>query len=293
MLRTCRSTTGIACILFLSGCATTPSPSKPSYLDDPATDMKAGFVSLYNGRNLDGWHVHTRGTDSELPAKVFVPVADGVIHVMKDIPDKAGVDAPLEGWVSHGVLITDRDDLKRYIIKFQYKWGKKIMNNFNDWQYDAGAFYHVQPEQKIWPRSIEYQVRYNHLTNTNHTGDVWNIARSKTPMTVYVGDNGSFVAPTAGGKPAQSVSGGTAALAGAFYNGLNDQWNQAELIVMGDRYAIHKLNGVVVNYIENLQLGSGAFALQGETAEVFYRNIMIKTFDRDVPAETFLRSAER
>jgi hypothetical protein len=293
MRRKFRQASAMALILFLSGCATTPVTSAPSYLDDPAADIKEGFVQLYNGRNLDGWHIHMRGTDPDLPAKVFVPAADGIIHVMKDIPDRAAVDAPLEGWVSHGVLITNRDDLKRYIVKFQYKWGKKIMNNFNDWQYDAGAFYHVQSEKKIWPTSIEYQVRYNHLTNTNHTGDMWNIARSKTPITVFLGESGTYVSPDFGGKPAQSLSGGTAALAGAFYNGLNDEWNQAEIIVMGDRYAIHKLNGTIVNYYENLQLGSGAFALQGETAEVFYRNILIKTFDRDIPAESFLAAPKR
>lgn len=73
------------------------------------------------------------------------------------------------------------------------------------------------------------------------------------------------------------------------YNALNDKWNQCEIIVMGDEYAIHKLNGDIVNMCTNLSHGEGNFGFQSETAEIYYRNIQLKEFAESVPVEEFLK----
>jgi hypothetical protein len=78
------------------------------------------------------------------------------------------------------------------------------------------------------------------------------------------------------------------ALKTAKHNALNDKWNQCEIIVMGNKYTIHKLNGEIVNLATDLNLSEGIIGLQSETAEIFYRNIMIKEFSEDMPIETFL-----
>ena len=72
------------------------------------------------------------------------------------------------------------------------------------------------------------------------------------------------------------------------FNGLNDKWNYVEIIVMGSDYAIHKLNGDVVNMATNLQPSEGVIGFQSETAEIYYRNIQIKEFDETPPMEQFL-----
>lgn len=56
---------------------------------------------------------------------------------------------------------------------------------------------------------------------------------------------------------------------------------------MGNQYAIHKLNGKIVNMATNLGLSEGIVGLQSETAEIYYRNIMIKEFDKPVSMEVF------
>jgi hypothetical protein len=71
-------------------------------------------------------------------------------------------------------------------------------------------------------------------------------------------------------------------------NTLNGEWNQCEVIVMGDQYAIHKLNGEIINMATDLDPAEGIIGLQSETAEIFYRNIEIKVFDEVIPMETFL-----
>lgn len=53
-------------------------------------------------------------------------------------------------------------------------------------------------------------------------------------------------------------------LTNAPYNRLNDKWNQCEVIVMGNKYAIHKLYGKTVN-------------------------IAIKEFDKIIPILKFIK----
>jgi len=58
---------------------------------------------------------------------------------------------------------------------------------------------------------------------------------------------------------------------------------------MGDEYAIHKLNGEVVNMVFSPKPSKGIIGFQSETAEIFYRNIQIKEFKESIPAETYLK----
>ena len=243
-------------------------------------DKNAGFTPLFNGKDFDGWYIKLRNADEATTKKVWV-AGDGVIHVFKDIPD--GFELNTGKGDTHGLMYTKKK-YSKYIFKFEYKWGKKIMNNFNQFQYDAGMYYHVY-DDAIWPKGIEYQVRYDNTKNKNHTGDYW---ASSTQFQWYSEDGITFKLPAKGGKPAPYKSGEHLALINAPHNALNDQWNQCEVIVMGNKYSIHKLNGKIVNMATHLSVGEGLIGLQSETAEIFYRNIMIKEFDDIVPMEKFL-----
>lgn len=110
-------------------------------------------------------------------------------------------------------------------------------------------------------------------------------------MQWYAGADSSFLLPSKGGKPQPIRGGEHLASAEAQFYALNDQWNQCEVIVMGDKYSIHKLNGKVVNMATDLSHSEGIIGLQSETAEIFYRNIMIKEFDKLIDAEVFLKEA--
>jgi hypothetical protein len=101
-------------------------------------------------------------------------------------------------------------------------------------------------------------------------------------------DGKTFLHPNKGGEATEVKGWMHQASATANYNALNDKWNQCEIIVMGDQYTIHKLNGDVVNIAVNLTPGEGIIGFQSETAEIFYRNIIIKEFDEIVPMKTFL-----
>jgi hypothetical protein len=241
---------------------------------------EAGFTSLFNGKDLDGWYLKLRNGDPEMARRVFV-ADDGVVHVFKGLPD--GSDLGTDVNPTHGMMYTKKS-YSRYIFRFEYKWGTKRMNNFGKYQYDAGMYYHVS-DDKIWPVGLEYQVRFDHLAGRNHTGDY---VASGVYFQWYADKDGTFLLPGEGGRLQSRKSGQHYAKKGAKVHGLDGEWNLCEVIVMGDQYSIHKLNGEIVNLATGLTAKEGIIGLQSETAEIFYRNIMIKELDKDIPIEDFL-----
>lgn len=240
---------------------------------------KEDFKPLFNGKNFDGWYLKIKSGDAELAKEVFsIDTINENVHVFKDFPDKYEFNTGENN--THGMMYTDTT-YSRYVLKFEYKWGKVRANNFNKYQYDAGVYYHVV-DDNIWPKGIEYQVRYNHFERQNHTGDFW--ANNITWFTV---DGATFTEPVRGGKPNKTKSGEHRAHMYSRYNALNGKWNKCEIIVMGNKYAIHKLNGRIVNMATNLPFSKGKIGLQSETAEIFYRNVKIKEFKKDYPKEHF------
>ncbi|MCG8700623.1 MAG: DUF1080 domain-containing protein [Bacteroidales bacterium] len=240
-----------------------------------------GFVSLFNGENFDGWYLKIRNGDSALAQKVFT-AGNGEIHVFKHLKDSFELNTGKN--YTHGLFYTNKT-YSRFIFRFEYKWGEKKMNNFDMFQYDAGMYYHVYND-KIWPKGIEYQVRYNHITDQNHTGDFW---AAGTTFQWYMGEDKRFLLPSEGGVKQPIRKGEHLANSNVPHHALDGEWNKCEVIVMGDKYAIHKLNGVIVNMATELSHSEGKIGLQSETAEVFYRNISIKEFDKDIPIEEFLK----
>ncbi|WP_165730769.1 DUF1080 domain-containing protein [Polaribacter sp. 20A6] len=241
-----------------------------------------GFKKIFNEENWDGWHLKLRNGDEEMAKEVFA-IENGKVHVFKNMPDSLNLGTGKN--TTHGLFYTNKK-YSKYILRFEYKWGSKITNNFDKWQYDAGVYYHVS-DDKVWPIGIEYQIRYNQTTNKNHTGDL--IRPSGADYDWFSTKEGkTFLAPKDGGVPEDKKDWMHLAKPTQNYNALNDQWNKCEIIVMGDAYAIHKLNGEIVNMAFNLTPGEGIIGFQSETAEVYYKNIEIKEFDKVIPLEKFI-----
>ncbi|MEP5341641.1 MAG: DUF1080 domain-containing protein [Algibacter sp.] len=266
-----------SCVLFcLSAIAQQKDIIKNSETD--------GFRNLFNGENFDGWYLKLRNGDEALAQKVF-SIEDHMIHVFNDsFPNEYKLGTGENE--THGLFYTNKK-YSKYILKFEYKWGNRIANNFERWQYDAGVYYHVI-DDKVWPTGIEYQIRYNHITSKNHTGDL--IRPKGTSYDWYSTKDGkAYLHPNQGGILDIKDSWLHLATSTTNYNAINDAWNQCEIIVMGSEYAIHKLNGEVVNMAFKLNPGAGIIGFQSETAEIYYKNIQIKEFNEIIPAEEFLK----
>lgn len=247
-------------------------------------ENKEGFTKIFNGKDLTGWYLKIRNEDQDLAKQVF-SIKDEMIHVFNDtFPDEYELNTG--GNATHG-LIYSKKTYSKYILRFEYKWGKRIANNFEKWQYDAGVYYHVR-DDRIWPMGIEYQIRYNHVTGQNHTGDF--IIPKKIHADWYGTEDGSrYLGKKDGGKIPEKRHWLLLASETQDHHALDDQWNQCEIIVMGGDYTIHKLNGKIVNVAHNMSFDSGIFGFQSETAEIFYRNIYIKEFEESVPIDVFLK----
>ena len=248
---------------------------------------KKGFVKIFNGRNFDGWHLKLRNGDDAMAKKVYA-IENGMVHVFKNMPDSLDLNTGENA--THGLFYTNKK-YSKYILRFEYKWGTKIANNFDQWQYDAGVYFHVT-DDKIWPVGIEYQIRYDHTKKKNHTGDLIRPAGANYEW-FYNDETNTYLHPEDGGKPEGLVNGKKQwmhlAAPTSNFNGDNNKWNKCEIIVMGDQYAIYKLNGEVVNMAFNLEPEEGILGFQSETAEIYYRKIKVKEFDEIIPAEKFLR----
>ncbi|MFI3330308.1 MAG: DUF1080 domain-containing protein [Rikenellaceae bacterium] len=241
------------------------------------------FKTIFNGKNFDGWYLKIRSGDDALAKRVFA-IENQEVHVYDDsFPQEYELEEPANN--THGMMYTNKK-YSRYIFRFDYKWGTKISNNFSKLQYDAGFYYHVT-DDKIWPKGIEYQIRYDHTKKQNHTGDYY-ITRSQNPTWFSDGKN-SFLLPKDGGVPTPRRRGLLIAAKSAPHSGLEGKWESCEIIVMGDKYSIHKLNGEIVNMTTELGVSEGVIGLQSETAEIYYRNVRILEFDEDVPMEVFLK----
>lgn len=244
-----------------------------------------GFVDLFNGKNWDGWYLKLRNGDEEMAKKVYA-IEDGIVHVFKDMPDS--LDLGTGENRTHGLFYTKKK-YSKYILKFEYKWGSKIANNFERWQYDAGVYYHVI-DDKIWPTGIEYQIRYDQTKSRNHTGDL--IRPEGVKYDWYFNPKGNtYLNPKDGGvieAEADKKNWLHFASPTDNHNALNDKWNVCEIIVMGNQYTIHKLNGDIINMAFNLNPGEGIIGFQSETAEIYYRNIKIKEFDEIIPMKAFI-----
>ena len=253
----------------------------------PNNASKEGFVTIFNGVNWDGWYLKIKSGDAELAKKLYA-IEDGLVHVFNnDFPNNYKLGTNEND--THGLFYTKKK-YNKYILKFEYKWGTKVANNFKDWQYDAGCYYHVV-DDKIWPTGFEYQIRYDHIKNRNHTGDL--IQGNKTKYKWFPSaDGASFLYPNLEAK-SQEVQGWMHfASTPKKINALNGKWNKCEIIVMSNQYAIHKLNGEIINIATDLSVGEGIVGLQSETAEIFYRKIQIKEFDAIIPMEKFLKRAD-
>ena len=249
---------------------------------------KDGFTTIFNGKNFDGWYLKIRADNDSLAKKVYA-IEDGMVHVFNDeFPDNHKLNTGEND--THGLFYYEKP-CSKYILRFEYKWGDKRVNNFKQWEYDAGVYYHVS-DDKVWPTGIEYQIRYDHINARNHTGDF--IRPGGAGYDWYATDvekvkDKTYLHPDEGGVLDQKKGWYHHAAPTDNFNGLNDKWNVCEIIVMGEEYAIHKLNGDIVNMAFNLKPSSGVFGFQSETAEIFYKNIEIKEFDEIVPADVFLK----
>ena len=211
-------------------------------------------IILFDGSNLNSFDtfLKTQGLNSD-PDHVF-RVEDGAIHV-------SGKEM--------GYLIT-KQPFHDFYLRAEFKWGEGTFGERAGQARDSGILFNVQGEQKVWPRSIEFQI------TEGGTGDFW-----MTDGAALTGRDGKRVIGPPGsaqkidhfGKgPSQNVTG--------FRDSIGDlekphgEWNVLELVTQGNNVKQY-VNGKLANEGTDPSPTAGKILLQSEGAEVFFRNIKL------------------
>jgi hypothetical protein len=257
---------------------------------------------LLNGKNLDGWETFMdtphktwdvpglkRDAGGKYLEKIGLNRDPLNVFTIETVDGRPALHVSGQGF---GVVAT-KETFGNFHLRMQVKWGEKKWAPRLNAVRDCGLLYFCHGEQGFdhgtWPRSIEFQIQEHDM------GDLWAISAQVTvkarrkddsPRTLYLYD------PQ--GEPTLFVPQGPA---GNRCVKLGDpekpkgEWNTLDLFCVGGD-SIHVVNGVVVMRLHNAErvdgatpapLTSGAIALQTEGAEVYYRDVEIRSIT-ELPA---------
>jgi len=209
-------------------------------------------VPLFNGRNLDGFYVYVRdrGVNHD-PSRVF-RVENGMIRVSGS---------------EYGYFITDKE-FGDYYLLVEYRWGEKTLPPREGKARDSGILFHVEGQDKIWPRSLEFQMI------EGGTGDLILVDGASVTVREQTKNDGRF--NRFGKGPWKDVA-GYRDPAGELERP-RGQWNRLELWAEADRVRFF-VNGKLVNEGSGASPARGQILFQSEGAEVDFRRIELRPIE--------------
>ena len=240
-----------AASLFLLAVLEGSVPARPQAPDIPK--HKAAIV-LFDGRNLDQFDTFlpSTGLNSD-PNRIFT-VEDRVVHV-------SGTEM--------GYFITKKE-FKNYYLRAEFKWGEGTFGTRAGQARDSGILYNIQGPNKVWPRSVEFQI------NEGCTGDFW-----MTDGAAITGRNGVRVTgPEGKASKIDRFNKGVFKNVTGYRDPTNElekphgEWNVVEL-VNRDGHVWQYVNGKLANEGTDAFPSDGKILFQSEGAEVFFRDIKL------------------
>ncbi len=222
-----KSLVGIAVLCLLMACATRQSQRS---------------FSLFNGKNLEGWHADIPEKDTNATAPDAFVVRDGML-VSKGIPE--------------GHLISDKE-YKNYRLEAEYRFTGKPGN--------CGILVHASKPRALYgmfPQSIEVQMEHQ------NAGDFWCIVEDITVPDME---------KRRGPRDTWGITEGKARRIINLTDGSEEQvgeWNQMTIECLADSVKVW-VNGDLVNFGYNATATQGRIAIQAEGAEVVFRKLEMK-----------------
>ena len=200
-----------------------------------------GKFSLFNGKDLTGWHADVPEMDTNKSARMPFIVRDGVL-----------VSLGTPG----GHLITDRQ-YENYRLEIEYRFAAKPGN--------CGVLVHASKPRMLYgmfPQSLEVQMQ------SGDAGDFWCIGEDVTvpDMEARRGPKSNWGVTEGKGRRVKNLTDGTEKPLG--------EWNSMKIECLGASVKVW-VNGVVVNEGSNCTARKGQIALQAEGAEVEFRKLLL------------------
>jgi hypothetical protein len=207
-----------------------------------ATQHSQRSFSLFNGKNLDGWHADIPAKDTNAAAPDAFIVRDGML-VSKGLPE--------------GHLISDKE-YKNYRLEAEYRFTGKPGN--------CGILVHASKPRALYgmfPQSIEVQMEHENagdfwciveditvpdMEKRRGPKDTWGITEGKARRIINLTDNSE--------KPV-------------------GEWNQMIIECLADSVKVW-VNGDLVNFGYGATATKGKIAIQAEGAEVAFRKLELR-----------------
>lgn len=217
---------------------TTPAHQEPTLFDSA---LRTKSKSLFNGKDLTGWHVDVPKMDNDPSVKSPFIVRNGLL-----------VSLGTPG----GHLITDAS-YQNYRLELEYRFAGKPGN--------CGALVHASTPRALYdmfPKSIEVQMMHQ------NAGDFWCIQED-----IVVPD----MEKRRGPKEKWGVNGDKLRRIPNLTDGSEKplgEWNAMTIECVGDGIKVW-VNNDMVNHGYNATVQQGQIALQAEGSEVEFRKVLL------------------
>jgi hypothetical protein len=198
-------------------------------------------LSLFNGKDLKGWHHDIPEADTGNKVRMPFVVRDGLL-----------VSLGTPG----GHLITDRQ-YENYRLEIEYRFANKPGN--------CGVLVHASKPRMLYgmfPQSLEVQMQ------SGDAGDFWCIGEDVTvpDMEARRGPKANWGVTEGKGRRVKNLTDGTEKSLG--------EWNTMKIECFGSSVKVW-VNNVVVNEGTNCTARKGQIAIQAEGAEVEFRKLLL------------------
>lgn len=186
---------------------------------------------------------------------------------------------------AYGCVFT-KQEYQNYHLKLKVKWGRQKHEPRINKLKDSGVLYHSIGKSGVdywraWMLSQEFQIMEGHM------GDYWNIANSAIDIRAYLpeGKMNAIASEYQSFLPFGSGTGEGFCMRSENMESAAGEWTNIELVCFEDK-SLHIVNGKVVmvlknsRYMENgraVPLTRGRLQLQSEGAEVYFKDIQIKS----------------
>jgi hypothetical protein len=247
--------------------------------------------SLFNGKNLSGWYTYLGIPDSavisDLPrdssGKYFKAAGINIdpfgVFSVTDIDGQPAIR--ISGEV-YGTLITEKE-FSNYHLHLEFKWGEKKYPAGSTRKRDSGIMYHCQGKEGglggVWMRCKEFQVKEGDL------GDFIVVDTGAAVVPCLYDSSMNLYYYNENGTPLEFTEKFGYCHKSADYELKQGMWNTLDLYTFNDQ-SIQIVNGNVVLRAYHLNIGQsgklvphtgGKIVLQSEGAEIFYKNIIIRS----------------
>jgi hypothetical protein len=216
------------CILLATPGCNSPAPTPP------AEGVKEEWISLFNGKNLDGWSPKITGHDLNDNYQNTFVVEDSLLKVKYDGYKEFGN--------KFGHLFY-KDPFSWYRLRVEYRFTGEQVPGAPDWAFrNSGVMLHCQPpatmtKDQDFPLCVEAQFLGG---DGEHERSTLNLCTPGTNVVMH----DSLITEHCISSSSKTYHG--------------DQWVTAEFLVLGDSLIQHIVDGQVVMSYSKPQIGGGA-----------------------------------